>query len=307
MKKSVIIAIIIAGVLVLGGGSVFAAGQIARSTAISEDSALNFALVDANVLPGEVEFSDIDFEFEKGKFVYDIEFLANGMKYEYTIDSKTGAIIEKEVEAIPGQTSQPTEASEVPEPSDAEMLSLDQAKVIALNAADIADGQHARITKAELETEDGKPVYDIEIVAGDFAEYEVTIDAYTGEILEKSYEEWDISDDQSDDANPIPVPDPQPLPSPDDSAPADDKAQDVISVDQAKAIALLSAGRSESNVIFSKVKLEYDDGVLIYDIEFYEEGICSYSYEIDAYSGKVLDEDIEPYEIDDDDDDEEDD
>ena len=61
-----------------------------------------------------------------------------------------------------------------------------------------------------------------------------------------------------------------------------------ISVSKAKAIALAHAGVSEKNVSFKKVKLEKDDGIYEYEVEFYV-GNWEYEYSINAKTGKILD------------------
>ena len=111
MKKTAIIASALAGVIVLGGGSAFAANRIAKSNAIGEESARNFAYVDAGALPEDAENIRTEFDFDSGKFVYDIEFNANGTNYEYTVDSKSGSIIEKDSEALPGYSESETAES----------------------------------------------------------------------------------------------------------------------------------------------------------------------------------------------------
>jgi len=66
----------------------------------------------------------------------------------------------------------------------------------------------------------------------------------------------------------------------------------------AKAAALEHAGLAESEVTYVEVKLDYDDGRTVYDIEFYF-GNAEYDYEIDAYTGDIwsFDYDIEDYTI----------
>ena len=113
MKKGAVAAIVLAGVLALGGGSIYAAEQIAKSSAISSDNAKNFAFADAGVLPENAKIEDIDFEFEHGKFVYEIEFTAGGIKYEYVVDSTTGQILGKETEII--RTAARNETDPAPE------------------------------------------------------------------------------------------------------------------------------------------------------------------------------------------------
>ncbi|HHW94194.1 MAG TPA: hypothetical protein GX734_06815 [Clostridiaceae bacterium] len=62
---------------------------------------------------------------------------------------------------------------------------------------------------------------------------------------------------------------------------------EFITVERAKEIALNHAKVSASSATFDKVKLEKDDDVVYYDIEFKANGV-EYEYEIDAVSGKVL-------------------
>ena len=65
-----------------------------------------------------------------------------------------------------------------------------------------------------------------------------------------------------------------------------------IGEESAKQIALEKAGLGEEEVKFVKVKLERDDGVYIYEIEFYK-GYTEYSAEIKADDGKILEWDVD--------------
>ena len=112
--------------------------------------------------------------------------------------------------------------------------------------------------------EDGMLVYEIEFVTAG-AEYEYEIDAVTGAIRERSIET---------------------------RATAQPAASSYIGVDQAKSIALKHAGLSAAEVSFTKAKLEKDDGLRKYEIEFIK-GSTEYEYEIDAATGSVLEYDVE--------------
>ena len=57
-------------------------------------------------------------------------------------------------------------------------------------------------------------------------------------------------------------------------------------------IALRHAGLKQADICDLSCKLEEDDGVMIYQVEF-EHGRYEYEYEIDAKSGKILDVDID--------------
>ena len=74
-----------------------------------------------------------------------------------------------------------------------------------------------------------------------------------------------------------------------------------VGIDRAKAIAVGHAGVKSSDVVFSKAKLERDDGKLVYEIEFYS-NYAEYEYTIDASSGTILEYETDKHEIDDDDD-----
>ena len=69
-----------------------------------------------------------------------------------------------------------------------------------------------------------------------------------------------------------------------------------IGTAKAKSIALDHADLSSSQVTFYKAELEWDDGRMIYDVEFWRNS-KEYDYEIDAATGKILsyDYDIEGY------------
>ena len=63
-----------------------------------------------------------------------------------------------------------------------------------------------------------------------------------------------------------------------------------IGTAKAKKIALEYAGVSASKADFIKVSLDYDDGVRIYDVEFYA-GDYEYEFEINARTGAIYDYD----------------
>ena len=76
------------------------------------------------------------------------------------------------------------------------------------------------------------------------------------------------------------------------------KAASYIGKSKAKEIALTHAGLTEREVTFIKAKLDRDDGVAVYDIEFYS-GSTEYDYEINATTGAIreYDRDIEHHQI----------
>jgi len=302
VKKAAITAAVLAVIISLSAGSVYAAGQIARSSAIGEETARNFAYTDAGILPENAEVIRTEFDFEHGRFVYEIEFSVDGTHYEYTVDSSSGEILERESETVssprsdapvPVSSQLTAESMEAQGSEDsASLISVDKAKIIALERAGVAEAD-AVFTKEKLERENGRQIYDVEFyIVGD-SEYDYEIDAETGGILEESMKAWD------EELDPAYGHDGRDLKEQGNLGAASSNEQsETISVDEAKSIALNQAGLSAEDVIFRKAKLEHDDGKRIYDIEFYATAGAEYEYEIDAYSGTILDEEIEPLDLD---------
>lgn len=73
-------------------------------------------------------------------------------------------------------------------------------------------------------------------------------------------------------------------------------ANGYIGEAKAKEIALNHAGLSVSDVNFYRAKLDYDDGRVKYEVEFWK-GQTEYDYDIDAVTGEIIgfDYDIEGY------------
>ena len=80
--------------------------------------------------------------------------------------------------------------------------------------------------------------------------------------------------------------------------PKSNNASGDIGIEKANEIAISHAGLSSGSVSFVKAKIDHEDGVKVYDIEFYS-GNVEYDYEINAATGAIVsfDQDIENYEI----------
>lgn len=135
-------------------------------------------------------------------------------------------------------------------------LTMEQAKSMAL-AREGIDAADAVFTKAKLERDDGRQIYDLEFCANDY-EYEYEIDANTGEVLS-----LEISA-----GTPLGA------------------AGSVISRDRAQEIALAKVPGAAADHI-RKLKLDRDDGRQIYEVEILYDG-TEYELDIDAVSGAVL-------------------
>ena len=155
-------------------------------------------------------------------------------------------------------------------------IGIEKAKEIAMSHAGVSAGS-VSFVKAKIDTEDGVKVYDIEFYSGN-VEYDYEINAATGAIVsfDQDIENYEIPTQ--------PAAPTQAATQPQTAAPTQ-AASSVISVDKAKQIALSHAGVSGAS--FKKVKLDTDDGVRVYEIEF-KVGNVEYDYDIDASSGAII-------------------
>ena len=147
----------------------------------------------------------------------------------------------------------------------------------------------------ELDFEHGCMVYELEASYTDGTEFECDVDALTGQVISGHHEHKGSSHHQnahhsSSGNSPAPSPSPAAAPSPTpsvSSSPAS-SSPSVIGVDAAKAAALAHAKINASDTYAWECELDRDDGRTIYEIEF-KVGRYEYSYEVDAYSGAILD------------------
>lgn len=148
-------------------------------------------------------------------------------------------------------------------------ISLEKAKEIALEHAGLSSDK-VTFFKANKEFDDGIQKYEIEFYSNG-KEYDYEINAYNGQIIKYDYDMENnytpnntLTNDQSN-INPT----------------------TNISLERAKEIALQNAGLESNKVSFKKVKLDIDDGIQKYEVEFYYNN-KEYSYEIDANSGNII-------------------
>lgn len=192
MKKIAVIAAVLSGAIALFGGTVYAAGELAHSNAITEEEARNFACVDAGILPEEAGRVQTEFDYEDGIFVYEIEFTANGRILERESKAKPVTAPKNGYAATPAKSREDA-AKTSPHKQEgrtSDTIGMDRAKEIALEKAGLSE-ENVTVKKARPEHEDGRLVYDIEFYIVGQTEYEYEIDAYTGAVLDEDIERWD--------------------------------------------------------------------------------------------------------------------
>lgn len=213
IKKQKILSLCVGlGVLLfIGTGTVYATDTVARSSMISEEDALGFALLDAGV--SEEDVTEFETELDRNGFgyVYEVEFATEGAEYSYKINVKNGSVIERENNITKTQTSSTSneklkndtengtvQSSAANASGTLSYISLEEAKKIVLEHAELA-ASDVTFSKAMLEDDDSEMVYEINFFTQDY-DYEYELNAYTGKIQEVSREKYD-SDDVHDASN----------------------------------------------------------------------------------------------------------
>ena len=233
---------------------------------IGVERAKAIALRDAGV--SGVTFVKAKLDSDDGVRVYDVEFYKDNVEYDYEIDAVTGQIREKDWD-IENYTIPQINNNNNNNPNYTYDIGVEKAKEIALKDAGVSG---VTFVKAKLDYDDGVRVYDIEFYK-DNVEYDYEIDAATGQIREK---DWDIEN--------------YTIPQINNNNNNNPNYTYDIGVERAKEIALKGAG--VSGVFFKKVKIDYEDGVRVYDVEFYK-GNVEYEYEIDAATGEIRERSVE--------------
>lgn len=140
--------------------------------AVDEAKAQEIALAHAGVKAADATITKSKLDYDDGRQIYEIEWYANGAKYDYEIAVSTGEIVNSGYEAktVVGTGNNAT-------------VSEATAKQTAL--ARVSGAAEKDIYEWKLDYDDGRPEYEGKIIYGG-TEYEFTIDATSGTITE-----WD--------------------------------------------------------------------------------------------------------------------
>ena len=172
-------------------------GQASDSAYIGVEAAKSAAFAHAGLEASQVTMGEVDFDYEDGRMVYELEFYADGAEYEYDIDASTGAVVKFSQEGGRTQAgssvgsggasgSAPSGSGGGTAQSEAGGTAADIGSEAALAAA----LSHAGVSQDQVydlevkrEYDDGRLEYEIEFKTGGW-EYEYTISAADGAILD---------------------------------------------------------------------------------------------------------------------------
>ena len=274
---------------------------------ITLEKAKEIALTQAGVKASDATFYDREFDFDDGYALYELEFTASGVKYEYDVDAKTGKILSAEHENYDTRQTQSASGSSAAQNSGSKQntasssgsyIGESRAKEIAYSHAGVK-AANVILEKCRLDWDDGRAVYEVDFYAGDM-EYDYEIDASTGTVYEADRDRMDAEDrykadllsgkNTSGSSNAGSTSTSGNTGSSNTgstSTGSQTSSASYIGVEKAKSIALNHAGASASAVFMEKCELDRDDGRMLYEVEF-RSGYLEYEYEIDAVSGSIL-------------------
>lgn len=210
--------------------AVTSTGRASDGGYIGTEVAKNAALAHAGLTADQVTVSKVDFDMEDGRMVYEVEFWAGNVEYEYDVDATTGEIVKNRTErytAAAGQDASIDEAA---------------AKAAALNAVGLSEDQAEGILVIPS-YDDGRFVYKVKFWTGS-TEYFCEVDG-AGQILKSEKEEHSSSG-------------------------AAASSSTDVGLEAAKAAALKHAGLSADQVTGLTAKLDWDDGQRVYEVEFWQ-------------------------------------
>lgn len=173
-------------------------GQASDSAYIGVEAAKSAAFAHAGLDAAQVTMGEVDFDYEDGRMVYELEFYASGAEYEYDIDASTGAVVKFSQEGGRTQTGSSAgsggASGNVPSGagsgtaqtgtsgSSSPDIGREAALAAALSHAGVSQDQVYGL-EVKREYDDGRLEYEIEFKTGGW-EYEYTISAADGAILD---------------------------------------------------------------------------------------------------------------------------
>ena len=161
-------------------------------------------------------------------------------------------------------------------------ITEEKAKEIALNHANLSQNDVTFI-RSNIDYDDGFTAYDVEFYSNN-QEYDYKIDANSGDIIEYDLDVENYSIPQTNNnvnANTNVV---------NNNINNDNNL--AITDSKAKEIALNHANLSANQVQYLNAHLDYDDGMQVYDVNFYANNV-EHSYEIDAQTGNIVSYDVD--------------
>ncbi len=264
---------LIAGSRGISDSTVSQTGTASSKGYISVDEAKSAAYAHAGVAESDVVYVETDFDSEHGVMVYEVEFYAGNVEYEYDINAQTGEVV---------KYAQQNTGTSIPSGTvSGDYIGETAAKEAALSHAGVSEADVCWL-KADFDSDDGIYLYELEFAANG-VKYDYDVNALTGDIVKFEQEQTGNLSGNGNGANGSGTGNGNQYGSGAGSV----DTSSFIGEAAAKSAALSDAGVSESDVTRIKCELDRDNGSYKYEIEF-DVGRMEYEYEVDASTGAIL-------------------
>lgn len=229
---------------------------------IGIDAAKESALKAAGVSSELAVFSSVGLDSKNGTFYYQIVFTGNGVEYKYDIDALTGVVIEGLQVAAAETQSMYSETQSIDSGAvgNLQEVDADMALSIALTHAGLTE-QDIYSSKVETDFENGWKVFEVKFVSSDGVEYKYELNAENGAVVKFDYDAESLFR----------------------QAAASDTG--IISESQAKQVVQNRVPGVKAEEI--AIRLREEDGRIDYKGSLIYDNM-EYEFEIDAYSGGVI-------------------
>lgn len=262
---------LIAGSRGISDSTVSQTGTASSKGYISVDEAKSAAYAHAGVAESDVVYVETDFDSEHGVMVYEVEFYAGNVEYEYDINAQTGEVV---------KYAQQNTGTSIPSGTvSGDYIGETAAKEAALSHAGVSEADVCWL-KADFDSDDGIYLYELEFAANG-VKYDYDVNALTGDIVKFEQEQTGNLSGNGNGANGSGTG------SGNGNQYGSGDTGSFIGEAAAKSAALSDAGVSESDVTRMKCELDRDNGSYKYEIEF-DVGRMEYEYEVDASTGAIL-------------------
>lgn len=155
------------------GGTSAPSAPAAGKDYITADRAKELALTHAGVKAADAVFLKAKLDWDDGRAEYDVEFYVGNTEYDYDIDAITGTVL---------SFDQDIEGWQPAASGDSGTITSQQARELAVKYASDRGIKNAAVVKCELDWDDGRQIYELELRSGQ-TEYDCEIDAAAGTVL----------------------------------------------------------------------------------------------------------------------------
>ena len=276
-KKMAVSAVCVAEILLIPCGlAACTANNSSVAEQITLEKAEEIALADAKVTASDI--TSIKSKPDTSNNVFDIEFYADDVKYEYEITADTGDIYSRSKEILTSQENVPNETKQ-------DMSLAEETQSDTTPAPSESRQDTTQQDTTEQNTTQSGSVQQNTTQSGSVRQNTTQ----SGSVQQNAAQPGTTTQSGSAQQNAT-----LPNETQQNTSQPTPNSKGQISLDDAKKAALADAGLSSSDVTYTKEKLDYEDGIAVYEIEFYT-STMEYEYEIHATTGAVYSKDVETH------------